>query len=252
MNERAGITAQYNCVPTMKRIEIHTTYRCNLKCPQCINLCSQAPSREDFTIENMKKFISESIELKWEWEWIVLHGGESCLHPQFFDLCQLLVDYRNAHCPETRLILTTNGYTQAVCDRVNKAASMGFVISNSHRENGFSYFCGHLPYCVSPTDTGEKYTEGCSESSECGIALTNRGYYECSPAAAAWRVMGYEPLAKSLQEVSVEKMKEGFKIHCKHCGFSRVGATAVGGDKTITTGTWERKLKEYELRNKNV
>jgi hypothetical protein len=246
INVFAGPTARKNCVPTLRRIEIHTTYRCTMKCPRCINLIPQAPSREDMPIEHIQKLIDDSVVLNWDWDWIVLHGGESTLHPKLKEICEILSNYKKNHNDDVKLILCTNGFGKNAQEGIKLAESFGFEIGNSHREDGRTDFYGHLPYCYSPTDMGEKYTLGCNCASNCGMAYTNRGFYECSPAAAAWRVFDYEPIATELKDVTVEKLAAGFNIHCKHCGFSRINAKPENVESCVITKTWSDALEKYK------
>ena len=106
----------------MNKIEIHITEKCNGKCFNCSNLAGIAPSITELKIEDIIRFIDESIELNYIWDSIVLHGGEPTLHPDIDEICKLFHMYKIKYAPSTKLLIATNGYGMAlnVCDRIQK------------------------------------------------------------------------------------------------------------------------------------
>lgn len=236
-----------SCVPRIYALEIHITYRCNLRCSHCHNLVSQAPSREDMTLEHLSKLLDDSIKLKYPWEWLVLHGGEPCLHPQFQTVCSMLRDYKKDHNPTVNLKCTTNGYGPGNEESMKIVTEYGIEVCSSNKNGVTGDIVYHTPYCSSPTDTGEPFNLGCFQSSECGICYTMRGFYECSPAGAAWRVMGYPPLVIELKDLTAEKLAEGFNVHCKHCGYARcVDRNFIQNPTAPMSETWIKALAQYK------
>lgn len=227
-------------VPTLKSLEIHCTYRCNLRCAHCSNLIQQAPSLETMTGDRIQEILDESTGLGWPWERMVLHGGEPTLHPLFEDVCRRMAEYRDRSNPSCKVYLCTNGYGNRVSQGIQIAKKYGIIEANSnkgqYKEPNFPD--SHIPLSVSPIDLGEDYHLGCFQSSQCGIAVTNQGYYECSPAAAAHRVFGYDPIATRLADLTVEKLIAGFAKHCGHCGYARIHK--LEGDKEAPVGSPER------------
>lgn len=237
------------CVPCIERLEIHVTYRCNLRCAHCHNLVGAAPCNEDMTLDCLKGMLDESVALKYQWKWLVLHGGEPTMHPEFRTICQMLAHYKQIANPDVELKLTTNGHGPHNDDAVKVATEYGFEIYNSKKDGSTPFVSYHAAVLSSPTDTGEPFTEGCYQSSECGICFTPRGFYECSPAGAAWRVLGYKPLCKSVRDITVEKMAEGFQKHCRHCGYARTGTRDWKmAPETPISLTWAVALEEYQQR----
>jgi hypothetical protein len=167
------------------------------------------------------------------------------MHPQFEAVCGIFAKYRREHNPEVVVSLTTNGVGRKVAEGIKIAEGFGMEIGNSEKEAGNDY-PDHVPLSYSPADLDEDYYLGCFQSSICGIAVTNQGYYECSPAASAYRVLGYEPLAVKLADVTVEKLAAGFALHCKHCGYAR--KLPLYGDPYAPQGSFKRRLFNLTLR----
>ena len=231
-------------LPNIHHLEIHITYVCNLACAHCHNLAAQAPSSEMMPAFRVELLLRESARLHWPWAWIVLHGGEPTLHPELHEICTLLHDYKWACNHGVKLAIVTNGRGEKVTAGIEIARQHGLVIENSHKEDGHEFPSGHVPVCSSPEDAGEDYHLGCFQSSQCGIAYTNRGFYECSPAASAWRVFGYAPLATELRDVTAEKLAAGFATHCRHCGYAR--KELKGDPRAPMSKTWAKAIEKYK------
>jgi hypothetical protein len=195
-------------------------------------------------VETIRAMLEESARLNWPWERLVLHGGESALHPQFDELCQALQHYQRHQNPSVKNYLCTSGWSKKIQDQMKVAEARGIIIANS-RKDGSDFPPSHIPLSVSPVDLGEDYHLGCFQSSDCGIAFTNQGFYECSPAAAAYRVFGYEPMVKELKDLTAEKLAEGFAKHCSTCGYARI--FKLRGNKEAPEGSAERSLFYADL-----
>lgn len=211
--------------PNIRRLEIHLTYRCNLRCLHCSNLITQAPSVVTMPVDRVRQLVAESIELDWPWDWLVLHGGEPTLHPEFEKVCAVLAAYRVLDRPAVQTSVCTNGFGERVQNQLKIAERHGVRPENS-RKDGKPAVGYHVPISRSPIDDGLDYALGCFQSSQCGIAYTNEGFYECSPAAAGYRLFGYEPMAIRLADVTEERLAAGYARHCGHCGYAAVQQAA--------------------------
>jgi len=248
--EWMGPTARLNCVPTLKRLEIHLTYKCVLKCPQCISLVWQAPTNKEMTVEQIQKLVDDSKKLNWQWERISLHGGESALHPQLKEICKILADYKAESNPNVRLILCSAKSNEEILKGVKIADSFGFETEHNIIKSLHTIGLEHLPYTYSPDDTNEDYTLGCNSASDCGMAYNSEGFFQCSNAAAASRVFNFPPVATELKDVTLEKLIDAFSIHCKHCGFSR--PHSVYDPTKKMTPTWKKVLTEYRNKHEKI
>ena len=257
------------------RIELIITYSCNLRCNNCDAMVPQAVSKDAMTIEQIKKFITESIEGKVYWRHIRLLGGEPTLHKNILTFLDLLLAYRDEHSPSTKIQLVTNGHGEAV-QRLIAKVPKEVEVENSNKKSSFQPTFS--PVNQAPIDKLEyqssDFSKGCWIPSLCGIALDMHGYYPCSSAAAIDRVFGFD---KGKKELPTQKgtLEELFKDFCKLCGHyydkindfapfdinseERVGAfeeiqiskfseTQKENyfTKTITSPTWEKALKQYK------
>ena len=162
------------------------------------------------------------------------------MHPLFEDVCRRMAEYRDQQNPKCLIYLVTNGYGKKVSLGIQISKKYGIIESNSNKAQyqDPNFPDTHIPLSVSPIDLGEDFHLGCFQSSQCGIAVTNEGYYECSPAAAGYRLFGYEPLATKLADVTAELLATGFAKHCGHCGYARIHK--LEGDKEAPHGSPER------------
>ena len=268
MNDRQSFRCSYN------RIEIIVSYMCNLKCNNCDALVSQAPSNASMSIDQIKKFISESITNNIKWQKIRLLGGEPTLHKDIFTFINLLRDYRDNFSQDTKIQIVTNGFGNVVKKKLKDIPS-DVEIENSNKSSSFQ------PQ-FAPIDLEEHknsdFSKGCWIPSICGIALDMHGYYPCSAAAAFDRVLGFDKGLKQFPKFGdLEKM---FSIYCKYCNhyldkinsftdfpvnsdesveeFEKVhqanfADTQKGNyyEKTIYSKTWEKAMKKYK-ENKPV
>lgn len=89
---------------TVPRLDLMIAYSCNLACTGCISLSdrkregiAQYSDIQDW-VTNWSTKISPAV--------VTIFGGEPCLHPKLFEICQLV---RNCW-PESVIRLITNGY----------------------------------------------------------------------------------------------------------------------------------------------
>lgn len=210
MSDRQNFRCSYN------RIEIIVSYLCNLKCNNCDALVSQAPSNASMTVEQIQKFINESIENQVHWKHIRLLGGEPTLHKEIFVFLDILRNYRDNYSPKTKIQLVTNGFGSVVKTKIAKVPN-DIEIENSNKSSSFQP--QFAPINVAPIDTEEykssDFSKGCWIPSLCGITLDMHGYYPCSAAAAFDRVLGFDKGQKTFPKFGdLEKL---FSVYCKFC-----------------------------------
>ena len=249
-NVYMGPTARLNCVPSMNRLEIHLTYRCTLKCPNCITLTWQAPTQKEMTVAQIQKLVDDSINLNWKWDWFTLHGGESALHPNLREICKILADYRSNNNPTLQLKLSTGGYGDEVTKGIEIAKEFGFEICapNPLKTPENVKTIKHFPYPYSPNEADENYTLGCNSATDCGQAYNSEGFFVCTNAAAMSRVIHTSPVATELKDFTLEKASDSLKTYCKDCGFSRPNVT-YDATKKITP-TWKAAVIPYNKNEK--
>jgi len=232
--------------PNMSVLEIAITYVCNVSCNNCLALSPQAPTKrdQDMTLEDIERFLAESVACNYPWTWLKLHGGEPTLHRQLMEICHALTAYKTASNPAVRLSLVSNDTNRK---RVEEVLAAGFDPQLSYKAVGSSAI-SYVPVNVSPKDIGVSADSGCFIPRDCGISLNNLGFWPCSPSAAAARVFDYEAPVKHVQDLTPERLKVLYS-HCDHCGF------AIRQERTtqqMSSPTWATKLAAYNLKGKNT
>ena len=101
-------------------IEINLGYKCNLRCFNCEASCRQAPSQESMSLEQINKFIDESIKQGRKWKIITIVGGEPTLHPQIFDILQQLLLYKKCFSRDAKIRIFSNGAGEKVNSILSK------------------------------------------------------------------------------------------------------------------------------------
>jgi hypothetical protein len=231
-------------IPSFKTVELCLTYRCNVKCANCSNLCTQAPTTGDLTPEQVQYFINDSLANNHVWEQITIHGGEPVLNPWVYEIVRVLVEYRKT--TGCIIWLLSNNSTRKIREditRISDQYDIPLGISEKHETNinKSGDLIQYIPVNESPIDSGIEYTYGCFQSKHCGLCYNNIGYFPCSPMAAAARVFNYKSAADSIGDLTKEKCQEYFEMHCKYCGFAAIDSSRVV--EQVTSKSWEKVLK---------
>lgn len=204
-----------------EKIEIDITYRCNLFCNNCNRTVSLAPSSLGITVEQIEKFISESISENYLWKNIRILGGEPTLHPNFLEIINLLLEYKKNYLPNLIIEVVSNGTNNRTKDILTKISKLGvYIDTNSFKlpqktQNDFEKFN------IAPSDLSDfvnnDFSDGCWITESCGTGLTPFGYYPCAIAGGIDRVFGFDLGRKHLPS-DTDEMKDLLKLFCSYCG----------------------------------
>jgi hypothetical protein len=174
------------------QIEIDITYACNLKCFNCNRSCGLAPSDDRLSLEQIPKFLRESTAKGIHWESIRILGGEPTLHPEFLQIIDELIAFKDSQCPAVVIEIVTNGFGKKVNDVIKKLSSK-VVVDNTAKKSIEQEF---IRFNLAPKDFVRyrfaDYSSGCWVPQDCGIGLSPYGYYPCTVAAAIDRVLGFD------------------------------------------------------------
>ena len=207
-------------LPNLKQIEIDITYDCNLKCLNCNRSCTQAPTKDHVSLEQIDTFIEESIELGYQWKLINILGGEPTLHPSFDQIIQKILNYIDLYSPQTILQLTSNGYGEFVKEKLNalpKHKQLMLDYASFKDDKVVEYFS---PFNDAPLDDlsgSHAFEKGCWVTSYCGIGLNHLGYYPCAVAGGIDRVFHFQKGIQKLADVELN-VKKMLKDFCGYCG----------------------------------
>lgn len=214
MNKRTKYSRSYD------RIEIILTYACNRKCLNCEAMVRQAPSNEVMTVEQIEKFVKQSIEKDVRWKNIRLLGGEPTLHPNIEKIVQILLEYKEQYSKDCNIAVVSNGSGEFVNSVLNRLESKYDIeIQNSNKISDIQI--GFSPVNQAPIDMKEyknmNFTKGCWIPTVCGIALDMNGFYPCSASAAIARVSGND-IGRKEVPTSNDNMEDIFQSTCCLCG----------------------------------
>jgi len=179
-------------------IELDITYACNLKCYSCNRSCGLAPTDDHLSLEQVRRFIRESIDRNISWKRIRLLGGEPTMHPHLPELVQELKSYRAQYCPDALIEVVTNGVGSGCREILAKLGNDIKVVNTSKKSKTNTF----MAFNVAPKDLVPyrfaDYSCGCWVPELCGINLNPYGYYCCGAGASIDRVFGFNIGRKSL------------------------------------------------------
>lgn len=202
-------------------IEIDITYVCNLRCVGCNRSCPQAPTGEMMTVEDIARFVTESIAAQYRWKRIRIVGGEPTLHPQIHRIVEILRGYTRNFSPGTQIMLITNG-AAALTKRVISEMPPDVEVVNTQKMQGKDNIFER--FNSAPIDDAgwreADFTNGCRISKDCGTGLTPYGYYPCAPAGSIDRVYGLDIGRKQLPGKD-DDMQDILEALCRYCGHFR-------------------------------
>ena len=234
-----------------KKVEIEITTTCNMNCYNCSRAVRQAPSNESMSISQIEQFIKESIELNWNWEKIVLTGGEATLHPKILDIFETIKRYKEVH-PSCVIIILTNGHGAEV-KKVLSALPGWVKVVNSGKDSIIHEFTA---FNLAPNDF-EKYrkadfSKGCLVTEYCGLGLTRYGYYPCGPGASVDRVFGFDIGLKKLSLLDDDLIKKQLSVLCRNCGFflNNFGIRRI--DEELMSISWREACVEYKRKSPHL
>jgi len=231
----------------LREVELELTTFCNLKCFNCDRSVRQAPSGEYMSLSQVRRFIKESIDLKWKWNQITLLGGEPTLHPQILEIVEIIKQYTdlNSNCI---VEIATNGCGEQV-KKVLKMLPKWISVRSTNKTSIVHNFCS---YNVAPVDlndySGSDYSKGCWITTACGLGLTRYGYYSCGAGASVDRVFGFDLGIKDLKDVNYRTLKKQKKIICSYCGHYKKNRNSERVREEIVSSSWGRAYSDYKKK----
>lgn len=232
------------------KIELEITTHCNMRCYHCDRSCGQAYSNEHMSVEQIKYFIHESVKNNIKWPFIVLIGGEPTLHPNIYEICELMMDYKFRFSPNTKLTISTNGTSPETQDVLKR---LPYIIHQENSSKTTSKQTHFDTFNVAPIDI-EKYnnskidfSRGCNIPSLSGTALTRYGYYACGAAASIDRVLGLNIGIKNIKDRTERNFREQMNILCPYCGHFKSRKDDIYQLEDVSP-TWQRIYEDYKRK----
>jgi hypothetical protein len=226
-------------------IDIDITYACNLKCFNCSRSCGLAPSDDRLSLEQIQKFLRETLAKGIQWEKINILGGEPTLHPEFLPILDALIAFRDSHRPAAEIAIYTNGSGKKVNDVLKKLNRKVVVFNTAKKSNAHVFF----PFNLAPKDFVRyryvDYSSGCWLLHDCGMGLSPYGYYPCALSAAIDRVLGFDIGRKSLPELS-DDMRDQMEALCRYCGLF-TNNKLIFINKNLMSKSWRQAYENYQV-----
>lgn len=238
----------------LKKIEIEITTMCNLKCYNCDRSCRHASSYERISIEQITKFVTESLENKWDWELISILGGEPTLHPDLLKIIDVIkkYKYKNWNCD---VKIMSNGFGPYVKETLELIPDW-VSIRNTEKINNINTFRSYnmAPIDISGFNEKTKFENGCIIPEECGIALTRYGFYPCGAGASVDRVFGFDLGIKALSSITELGLRNQRSKLCRICGhfkYMQPNSQNISFNwikEEIISPSWEKAYCEYKKK----
>lgn len=227
------------------RIELDVTWACNLRCFNCNRSCEQAPTGEQMTVDQVRRFVDESLQRGHRWERIRVLGGEPTLHPEFDQILGELLRYRDA-VPEVVIEVATHGHGERTREAIARLPAGVRVddTAKTGREQPFEAF-NVAPVDV-PALAGAEFANGCAVTEACGVGLGPYGYYPCAVAAGIDRISG-DDLGRKRLPADDDDLHDQLRAFCRLCGhFERTPGPPVTG--VVQSATWRALYARWRER----
>lgn len=231
-------------------VEIEITNLCNLNCFNCDRSIGQAPSKNFMNLQQITKFVDESLALNWKWHKIRLLGGEPTLHPHFFEVLSIIKIYKDIF-PSTIVEIVTNGFGKKVNNVLSKVPSWVSVINTSKKSPIQDFFTHNIAPVDLPQYKSKDFSKACFITEFCGIGLTRYGYYLCGAGGAMDRVFGFNIGIKNLAQVNRESLWKQRALLCGYCGhfkYTRNVGDPPNARTQQTSVSWQRAYDKYKTK----
>jgi hypothetical protein len=230
-------------------IEIDITYTCNLNCFNCNRSCGHAPTDEHVSLNQIRRFLEESITQNRQWKRIRLLGGEPTLHPQFLEILDEIYTYKDTHCPNLRIEVTTNGLGKRVNAMLARLRQDVFV-NNTAKKSRVQLF---NPFNLAPKDFLRyrlaDFSCGCWGPEVCGFTLSPYGYFCCGSGAAIARVFGLD-IGRPFLPPDLDSLRDQMQVLCSYCGhFISIRRRRV---KDIMSPTWRQGYDAFKAAKPSI
>ena len=225
------------------RLEIELTTDCNLNCVNCDRSCRQAPSKENISYEQIKRFVDESVERKHFWYVIKLAGGEPTLHPDFERILLELKRCKDQYV-NTKIWVNSNGFSPLTKEKLKWVADfLPWVHINSSGKTTPNV-THHDAYNLAPKDFSV-VAPPCHRPWDCGLGLSRYGFFPCGAGAAIARVFGMDIGIKSIEELTHEAVLKQLLLLCPLCGYSPTKVKRFNVADEPRSKSWIHAYEQY-------
>ena len=173
-------------------------------------------------------------------------GGEALLHPQFFEILEIVKHLQKID-PNCKIEVLTNGYGSEV-KKVLPNVHDWVKVVNSNKNSNNNRFSS---YNIAPIDRNNyqnaDFSRGCWITNEAGLGLSRYGYYPCGAGASVDRVFGFDVGQKGLSSVNDLILKKQLRILCGYCGHYKENFGIDILSKEKMSASWKKAYEEYTI-----
>lgn len=244
-------------VTNVKKLEIDITHVCTLQCFNCDRGLSLIPGGKDTNIglEQINKFIDQTITNNHQWQQIRVMGGEPTVHPEFNNIIQSLFNYKSEYNKSLRLIVATNGHTDFTKNKLDwlELNYPSIIVENTSKISNYQTGFDLIHYAPSDinNDPNHQY-RGCWTTEACGVGLNASGFYCCAVGGAIDKFFKYDIGFKDLTDVTAENMSKMFNPLCSKCGRHDYLRGDNDNIEVATSKAWKECLDSFDANKKLV
>jgi len=224
----------------MNNIQLEVTSFCQLGCFNCDRNCGIYKDATYIPLEDIQKFVDDSIRFNKKWSRIDIIGGEPTYYPYYQQMFEVIKQYKDFY-PKCRVRFSTNGLGKFVNERLKEIPAWVHV-RNSNKSSRKQAFTS---YNSAPVDNGETEIKACSIPWRCGMALTQHGYFICGAGASLAKVFQFDIGIKNFEEVEPGRLLNQIPILCKYCGHSNCKSKHITEVEEISE-SWQKALDKRE------
>ena len=214
-----------------KQLQINLTYKCNLKCPYCIQFVDKIDWKQDTEISFEDIELAKDIIAKSDAEFVQIRvsGGEPTQHPMYEECIAKLWE-----------LVVHNKFI--VCTNIQELKSVPQPVKYRKSPVGWKE-PRHQPPMISPTDLGIPIDLmlpiDCIIIRRCGNLFDKFGFAPCGNAAPIGRVLRIDPYS------TTPVLHGNDPEMCKHCYSILTKRQRIELSAEIRAGKMEYPTKTY-------
>jgi len=228
----------------LDHIQLEVTSFCQLGCFNCDRNCGIYKDKSYISLDELKKFVDDSIKMRKKWKRIDIIGGEPTYYPHFKEMFEVIKVYKDFY-PRCLIRFSTNGLGKFVQEKLKEIPSWVYVRNSNKKSQKQSF----VAYNSAPVDNGEKEVKACSVPWRCGMALTPNGYFVCNPGGSLAKIFQMDIGIKELKDATPEKLMKQIPVLCKYCGNSNCRSRHLTTKPEISK-SWQIALEKLKNGNK--
>ncbi|MDL2327536.1 radical SAM protein [Ruminococcaceae bacterium OttesenSCG-928-A11] len=241
---------------SMRRLQIDLNLICNMGCENCDRHLDIAPgsSEHDISLEQISRMLSESVDVGYEWEAILLLGGEPTLHPQFRDIVHMIVEYKNKNNTALKIRMASNGYSELTRKELQWVRdTYPFVVvvdtAKTSKEQADFVNIRRAPKDRYPE---QNHFERCNIPCYSGIGFNYSGFYGCATGGATAKLFGFDIGIKRVKDLTYGNLENFYKSICPLCGHYDAAQILREKDLSSVSSSWANAIDLYKKEGETV